>query len=104
VPYADLDKQREFQRKWARNNRKKRKERVIALLGGECVRCGNADSRVLEIDHVVPLRRKDRTNNCSDSGSELWRRVLAGQVAKDDVQLLCANCHAIKTLEDDPRN
>lgn len=100
MPYADPEKQRAFQREWQRKQRRERKTAVIAMLGGACEHCGNNDPRVLEIDHVVPLRRPERTKNSGDAGSELWRRVLTGRVARDNVQLLCANCHAIKTLDD----
>jgi 5-methylcytosine-specific restriction endonuclease McrA len=66
---------------------------AIILLGGRCVRCQLDDMRCLEIDHIIPVRG-DR----SIYGVKLYRSVVSGN--KDNLQVLCANCHAIKTYED----
>lgn len=69
------------------------KAEAIGRLGGKCVSCGIEDERVLEFDHVNPSEKKYAI-------SDLWRgseRHLWIEVAK--CQLLCANCHRIKTVE-----
>jgi 5-methylcytosine-specific restriction endonuclease McrA len=71
-----------------------RKQKAIALLGGKCCRCGCDDTRCLEIDHIIPVRG-DR----SIYGDKLYRNIISGGSTKN-LQVLCANCHAIKTYED----
>jgi len=101
MPYADKEQQREFQRRWKKEQRRKHKAAVLALLGSRCSVCGNDDVRVLELDHIVPLKRNRTTNVAAGfNGTELWRRVAKGDIKDDEVQLLCANCHAIKTADD----
>lgn len=70
-----------------------RKKEVIASLGGKCVRCGNSDIRVLDINHI-DRDRKDRHKQYS------WlRRLKDWEKHKDNIELLCANCHRIHTWE-----
>lgn len=66
-------------------------------MGGCCCRCGFSDERALQFDHIVPVggkkrgrRKKDRTN---------YLAILRDGVARAGFQLLCANCHSIKTVE-----
>jgi hypothetical protein len=66
---------------------------AIAELGGHCIECGNDDPRVLHIDHV------------NGDGKILDGRnragITAGRIRRFPgvYQLLCANCHSIKTFE-----
>ncbi len=66
---------------------------AIMLLGCVCTRCGNNDSRVLQIDHV------------NGGGTQENKRVHSAGVARrvlkepHDFQLLCANCNWIKRHE-----
>lgn len=66
---------------------------VIAKLGGSCSECGNQDSRVLQIDHIGGGGSVDRATK---HRTTLWNEILNG---KNGFQLLCANCHCIKTFE-----
>jgi hypothetical protein len=70
------------------------KLRVIKLLGGSCVRCGFADERALQLDHVDG-------GGCMDNRSVNIRgrllRILRGE--GPPIQLLCANCNWIKRFE-----
>src|SRR5215472_10205708 len=99
------DKHREQVRKWAREHpeqyretrRKAYTKRVdkirqdaIKALGGVCAHCSCADIRCLQIDHVVPLRGQSRLR------VEVFYRSIIARSA-DNLQVLCANCHAIKT-------
>ena len=61
-------------------------------LGGECSRCGIDDPRVLQVDHVNDDGAVERRSMRRD---DIWKRVLADTSGR--YQLLCANCHAIKT-------
>ena len=70
---------------------------IVAMFGGACQRCGFSDRRALQIDHIHgadeprghPLR----------GGWRLYRKVLTGERSRDGLQLLCANCNAIKLHE-----
>lgn len=86
---------KEFQRMWRRNKNIVFRDKAFELLGGNCVRCGQTDREVLEIDHE---HCENRTNRLTGSG--LKEAIVRGQVALKGLQLLCANCHRKKTTED----
>lgn len=68
-------------------------------MGGKCVECGFDDDRALEFDHIVPMRVVHLASaGGHDCGEPLYRRI-GGE--RDGLQLLCANCHAIKMREQD---
>ncbi len=73
---------------------------VIKALGGRCAHCGLTDRRVLEVDHVRGDGWAIRRAFC---GADYWRVMLwivqAGD-APGFLQVLCANCHRIKSLAD----
>ena len=72
-----------------------RKLELIDALGGKCVSCGEANHRVLDIDHIDPsmkLRDKGRTS--------VWSyRFRDWKANAGNLRLLCANCHRIHTWE-----
>jgi hypothetical protein len=69
-----------------------RKE-LISLMGGECVRCGKKSR--LEIDH------KDRkTMTFRLSGDVLVRKWEECLIESKKCQLLCRNCHALKSYKE----
>lgn len=80
---------------------------VLQLLGDKCTHCGITDPRVLEIDHVYrtemgkPLTRRKQTGG-NDRG--FLRRVLGKKIPREELQLLCANCHRIKTYNEPARS
>lgn len=72
------------------------REAVIAYLGGRCIRCGYADTRALEIDHVSGDGRSDPLRR---DAKGFHRAILAGR-RDGRVQLLCANCNRLKRWEE----
>ena len=68
---------------------------VEYLLEHPCVDCGNADLRVLDLDHLDPSRKVDCISRLMQNG--VWKRV-AAEIEKCEVR--CANCHRIKTARD----
>lgn len=72
---------------------------IIASLGGRCARCDITDPRVLEIDHIDGSKklRPPHRNYSTPVRVKLWAREM------DNLQVLCANCHRIKTWEDRQR-
>lgn len=89
--------------KWKRRQdrklvRKSWRVRAVRKLGGECVHCGNPDIRVLQIDHV------NGDGLGITSGYEKikeWKTIVRGTAPDGKFQVLCANCHVIKTRESD---
>ena len=85
-----------------RRSRVRRRSLAIDALGGSCIECGNSDYRVLEFDHIKPIQW--RTNgkvkmNGQQNTNTINSMVDAGDDPKDVYQLLCANCHKIKTSD-----
>lgn len=76
--------------------RKEREDRFWELLEGEsCKDCGEEDSRVLEFDHLENKKANIATmlaNGCA------WDTIKK-EIDKCDV--VCANCHRIRTYERD---
>jgi 5-methylcytosine-specific restriction endonuclease McrA len=73
------------------------KMEVIERLGGVCRNCGYKDDlRALQVDHVDPATK---TMGLSGLGRFALKGGLPPFVIREleKCQLLCANCHAIKT-------
>lgn len=63
------------------------------LQGKSCEKCGISDPRVLEFDHIDP-KTKDFSIAKAMHDIMSWDKLLA-EIQK--CQILCANCHKIKT-------
>lgn len=99
MPYKDEDKNRKYQREWRRRQSVKDKEEVVKLLGGKCNKCGYCENiNALQIDHIVPRRKVGGTEG--ENGTRMLRFIIRGKIDIENLQLLCANCHAIKTYEE----
>ncbi len=61
-------------------------------LGGKCVKCGFADERALQFDHIQAIGRKRPMGWAHYK--HLGEAIIAGKI-----QLLCANCNQIKRHE-----
>jgi len=68
------------------DNRTARRPDIIAAGGGHCVRCSfvAVHESQLHIDHIVPI-------SCGGDRND-----------PDNLQILCANCHAYKSAVEDP--
>lgn len=97
MAYKDKEKQREFQRLWRRKYRLDQKLKAIEILGGKCKQCGVTDYRCLQFDHIKPELRKPN----SYVSHLVIRAIVLGNIKEDEIQLLCANCHSIKTYDTD---
>lgn len=100
MPYKDINKQREWQRQRQIRVHKQHREIVLEMFGSKCVRCGyDENTRALQLDHIVPVLRKYGTRFTVD-GNMTWRELATGKITTENIQILCANCHAIKTYEE----
>ena len=72
---------------------KLKKLRIIKKLGGKCSKCGIDDVRVLDINH------KDMAWKGRLKSLNLFFRMKdwLKNLAKNNLELLCANCHRIYT-------
>lgn len=69
-------------------------------LGGKCANCNMNDYRCLQIDHI---NGNGSLQGNKKSGNHLWRLITLHDYPLDNLQLLCANCHMIKTFENRDR-
>jgi len=67
------------------------RESLIKMLGGKCKVCSIKDFIVLEFDHIKPILNAER------NFSNILREV---KKYPEKFQLLCANCHRRKTLNE----
>lgn len=70
-----------------------RKLALVSALGGKCLHCGISDPRVLDIDHIDASKK----NKPAHRGYPTPIRLTLWAKEMGNLQLLCANCHRIKT-------
>lgn len=93
MAWKDKDRGRLYRIEW----RKRNKEFIDNYLeNNSCCICGFSDIRALDFDHI------DRSNKVKEvkrlmNGTPSLERL---KEEIDKCQVLCANCHRIKTLED----
>lgn len=81
-------------RKYLKQSLAKNRKAAIDILGGKCAICGFDDIRALEIDHINGGGQTDRKTR---GARERYVAIAKGQT--DGFQVLCSNCHSIKTRE-----
>ena len=74
-------------------HRQKRQD-IIKLLGGKCIKCGYSGS-ALQIDHINSDGWKEK-RNINSYVYKIYKKILNGS---KDYQLLCANCNWEKRNE-----
>lgn len=79
--------------------RKRQRDRILKILGGECVKCGFNDNRALQIDHINGNGISDKGITKNNKWFNLVEKSFLAQENK--YQLLCANCNWIKKYEND---
>jgi len=116
MPYKDPDKQKEYQRRWSKENRvtvnkrsrewkaKNREQmrnygisynkilvlKVQDFLGGKCVYCGCDVPEALEINHV---NGGGSQTDMKGSRSKYYHSILKGERSKDEFELTCRVCN-----------
>jgi 5-methylcytosine-specific restriction endonuclease McrA len=83
-----------YQRGYNKAWKQARRDRLIEMLGGKCVRCGATED--LEFDHIDP---STKVFAVMAGLSRAWD-ALVEEASK--CQLLCKPCHVAKGAEDRP--
>ena len=91
----NADKIREYQRNSRYRQYGPARQAAIDKLGGVCFGCGFSDVRCLDVDHTFGGGDKERARK---DRIAFYKEIVAG--IRTDVQLLCLNCHRIKTSEE----
>lgn len=84
-----------------RNRQKSIRHQLVILLNPEqkCVRCGFNDLRALQIDHKNG-RGTEEYKGVKNNILKMYRFYLKNpELAKESLQVLCANCNWIKKSE-----
>lgn len=84
-----------YQREWRRKRLIQIRGEAIVRHGGKCLRCGLTDVRVLQFDHINGGGSQERKTN---SQLKILTDIANGK--RQDFQLLCANCHVLKTYHE----
>ena len=99
----DRYKVRKYRKEHPDYNKKKKREyyvktrkKVIEILGGKCARCGIDDWRVLQINHLNGGGTKEFRNGHPE---KIYRAIINGDRATDDLELRCANCNILYEYE-----
>lgn len=89
------NRNREISKNWYKNRYQKMRIHTLDFLGGRCAVCSFSDYDVLQIDHIIPIKLsagKRMSNN------QMFFHILNGNISKNELQILCANCHMKKTV------
>ena len=87
---AQFQKHKEKRRQYTRERRQNRRKILIEHLGGKCKGCGTTEN--LQFDHLDRTQKSFTIAKCLDYSME----KLIAEV--DKCQLLCYNCHEVKSL------
>jgi len=94
-PYYATGFDKESWKKYQREKIRTIRSEVIEKLGGKCISCGYNDNRALQVDHVNGGGGKER----KIYSWKYWK-MLKNLTDMQEYQLLCANCHAIKSYHE----
>jgi 5-methylcytosine-specific restriction endonuclease McrA len=77
-------------------NLRNRREKLLWSLGARCRDCRYDECRLaLQFDHIVPINRPNKRTRATTISEVAWN--------PEQFQILCANCHALKTLMETKR-
>lgn len=89
---------RPMQKKWDKNYRLRLNEETMNAYGGKCACCGESHLAFLELDHINGggiAHRKE----IGGQGNVFYMKLRTLGFPKDNLQVLCANCHRAKTRD-----
>src|SRR5215216_5410941 len=90
----DARKPRYNHKAYGRRIREKRRREAIEAYGGACACCGEDHLPYLQLDHINGGGRQERGESYAT-----WFNNLRKAGWPEGLQVLCANCHQAKTLQ-----
>ena len=75
--------------------KKQMRQKAVEILGGRCVKCGNTDIRVLQINHKNGGGRQDRKGR----PYRFYREIVNGKRDREGYDVRCANCNILYQYE-----
>ena len=100
------EKQNRYAKIWRDNNpnpRAKLRIMLLQLLGNRCCKCGFEDVRALQFDHIKDDGYLDK-QRLKHANSIIAYYYKNPEIAKQKLQILCANCNWIKRFEINKHN
>jgi hypothetical protein len=91
-------KDKKYHLKHNNNSKKKYRIELLKILGNKCIRCGFSDIRALQFDHINDDGYLDK-QNMKHAHSIIAFYYKNPEIAKQRLQILCANCNWIKRYE-----
>lgn len=92
-----------LKKKYDENYKQNARNAALEAFGNKCNKCGFADKRALQIDHVSGNGNKERKETINVA--TFYRNVLKSFLDNENkYQLLCANCNWIKRYENNELN
>jgi hypothetical protein len=102
MPFKDKDKNRKYQKDWAKRNRASQKRyidklkiKVINKLGGKCIYCGCDNPNAFEMNHING-GGYDEYKAHGGCQKQILLDILAGR--RTDIELTCRVCNALHYL------
>ncbi len=89
-----FENNREYFRKENRKRLNKLREKCFIKYGNKCIKCRFNNPLAFHFDHVNGDGHLDRKRRSTNPWAK-WKNILDNKTGK--YQLLCANCHQIKT-------
>jgi len=86
---------RRYMKDYQKRQRNELRRQVLARFNNRCADCGIDDPRVLEIHHINNNGNRDHAGG----SISMYRAFLRGEI--DDIIIVCANCHRIRTNSGD---
>lgn len=84
-------------REYSKTSKEKWKETLLSLLGNRCGVCGYSDTLALQFDHITGGGSKEMRSMTRNGMIRMY--VNNPELAKQKLQVLCANCNWIKRHE-----
>lgn len=96
MPYKDKKKAHEYKLRWQEKRRAEHMDDMVSLRSQPCTSCGNTYPwYIMQFDHRDRSEKANTVSKLFNRGAR-WEDVLA-EIDKCD--LVCPNCHAIKTYD-----
>lgn len=82
----------EYMREYMKNRYRSKRQEIVDRLGGKCSRCGTKDGP-WHLDHKDKKKKTMRASDLHSVNDQKFEEEIK------NLQLLCENCHHIKTRE-----